>query len=185
MTAGLAIEESYGDWAPPFDPKPIITRLLDSVPGEYLSGIDTVILASSGALNRKRRRQTQRLHGRKFANSTARGLYHPRWHGQGAYVELFVDNILRSVPSPRLSRLPVFGDLEFGDVLYHEIGHHIHAVKHPEHEDRELVAERWRKRLIRRHMRHRFWYLQPLRLLLWPLSLLMNAIVYRHRRSVK
>jgi hypothetical protein len=38
-------------------------------------------------------------------------------------------------------------EFAFGDVLLHEVGHHIHATAAPEYSDKEEVAERWRKEL--------------------------------------
>lgn len=65
------------------------------------------------------------------------------------------------------------------DVLYHEIGHHISKVHRPEHASRENVAENWSRKLWRRFIRQRYWYLFPLlyasAILLSPLVRLANS----------
>lgn len=48
-----------------------------------------------------------------------------------------------------------------GDVLYHEIGHHIHAEHRPVHEQRENVAEDWSSKLMRNFYRKHYWYIFP------------------------
>jgi hypothetical protein len=47
-------------------------------------------------------------------------------------------------------------------VLYHEIGHHIHAVHKPVHEGRENVADKWKNWLCGRFLRRHYWYAMPL-----------------------
>ena len=53
------------------------------------------------------------------------------------------------------------------DVLYHEIGHHIHAVHRPVYEGEENVAEDRSRKLRGRFLRRRYWWLMPI---LYPLS---------------
>jgi hypothetical protein len=43
--------------------------------------------------------------------------------------------------------VPLLLEGVFGDVLLHEIGHHIHATSAPEHSDKEEVADQWKKKL--------------------------------------
>jgi hypothetical protein len=45
-----------------------------------------------------------------------------------------------------------------GEVLFHEIGHHIHYTQAPEFREREDVAEDWKKRLSKIYFRKRYWY---------------------------
>jgi len=54
-----------------------------------------------------------------------------------------------------------------GDVLFHELGHHIHQLHIPEHEGPENVAEKWSKKLRGKLLRKRYWYLMSL---LYPLA---------------
>jgi hypothetical protein len=47
-------------------------------------------------------------------------------------------------------------------VLYHEIGHHIHAEHKPVYEGKENVAEDWSDKLLRHFYRKHYWYLMLL-----------------------
>ena len=47
------------------------------------------------------------------------------------------------------------------EVLYHEIGHHLHRTVAREHEETENVAEKWRRRLSRYYLRRKYWYFIP------------------------
>jgi hypothetical protein len=76
-----------------------------------------------------------------------------------------VDNIVTKTPpkgfwSFVLARF--WRDGSFGDVLFHEIGHHIHATVRPEHREKEDVAEDWRKKLWGNFGRKKYWYLVPI-----------------------
>jgi hypothetical protein len=61
--------------------------------------------------------------------------------------------------------------MEFGEVLFHEIGHHIHAVHIPAYDGKENVAEDWSRKLVRQFFRKHYWYLVPFR---YPLSVVVN-----------
>jgi hypothetical protein len=52
--------------------------------------------------------------------------------------------------------------MELSEVLFHELGHHIHRVHRPEYEGRENVAGKWSERLGRKFMSGRYWYLFPI-----------------------
>lgn len=160
--------ESYAGWLAPFDAVTVVRRLLRSVPHRYLAGLRSVVLSSTTALNRARRRQTTRSRGKKVLAATCRGLYHPSWRGEPAWIELFVDTIIESTPRPLL-RLPPRRDLEIASVLFHELGHHIHDTHDPEHREAEVVAEAWCVRLSRAYFRRRYWYRHPSRGLSSPL----------------
>jgi hypothetical protein len=62
------------------------------------------------------------------------------------------------------------------DVLYHEIGHHIHAVHEPTYQQREDIANCWRRELWRQFLRKRYWYLFPV---LKVFAYLMSPIIKR------
>jgi hypothetical protein len=47
------------------------------------------------------------------------------------------------------------------ELLFHQLGHHIHRVHRPEYEGKENVADKWSKRLTRKFMSKRYWYLLP------------------------
>ena len=66
------------------------------------------------------------------------------------------------------------------DVLYHEIGHHIHKVDRPEHEEREDVAEKWKRKLRVQFFRKHFWYVFPL---IYVLAMLFSPFVKRRKNK--
>jgi hypothetical protein len=49
-----------------------------------------------------------------------------------------------------------------GEIIFHEIGHHIHATTQPEYREREDVADEWQRRLLRAYLRRHYGYLRPL-----------------------
>jgi hypothetical protein len=79
----------------------------------------------------------------------------------GGQITLLVDKIFSGCPSWFL-QLPIFRTYLLGEVLYHEIGHHIHHTKQPERRDKETVAEEWKEKLLRSFMSKRYWYLAAL-----------------------
>ena len=48
-----------------------------------------------------------------------------------------------------------YREMLFGDVLFHEIGHHIRATVQPEFREKEDVADGWKLRLTRQYTRFR------------------------------
>lgn len=153
--------ENYRDFEPPPQLRPQIERLLQAVPRKYLAGLKTVLLTNRSALTREQRRQ--KVTGRKgrYSLADARGAYYQATDSRSAYVLLMVDNMLSAWPVGIL-RIPYLGPLVLAETLYHEIGHHIHAVHEPIHDGKENVAERWQHRLKRGFIRRRYWYLRPL-----------------------
>jgi len=96
-----------------------------------------------------------------------RGLYHHRTFASPAWIEIFVDQI-RDYEFGFFRRMPFFRDMLFCEILYHEIGHHIHTVIHPEHSrDHEDIADEWQKRLWRHYARRKYWYLLPPFWIIW------------------
>lgn len=96
-----------------------------------------------------------------------------------AWIEIFVDNCTRSLPRSSL-RVPVFADMVLGEVLFHEIGHHIHYTQAPEFREREDVAEDWKKRLSKIYFRKRYWYFLPIAYMLYPFSWLIKKVSRSH-----
>jgi hypothetical protein len=60
-----------------------------------------------------------------------------------------------------------------GIVLFHEIGHHIHAAHKPVFDGRENVAEEWSRKLFVRFLGLRYWYLMPV---LYPVALVIRLL---------
>lgn len=77
-----------------------------------------------------------------------------------------------------------FCHLFIGEVLFHEIGHHIHATYKPVHDGKENVAEDWSRRLALLHVKRRFWYLFPFIRFLAFVKKTKTRILRWSRRSV-
>lgn len=168
--AGPEIVETYRDFEPPTQVRKLVEELLDSVSADYLKGLKTIVLCNQAALTHDQRRQKVWGRGRKYRLAEARGAYYRATNSRPATVWLYVDNILKASP-PWSLRIPVARYAEFGEVLFHEIGHHIHAVHIPIYDGKENVAEDWSRRLRRQFFRKHYWYLVPFR---YPLSVLLN-----------
>jgi hypothetical protein len=175
--APVPIVEAYHDYAPPFTVRVTVKRLLSGVPREHLVGLARVVLTNAGGLARRRRRAKTWSRKRKVEIASCRGLYHEAWKGEGAWIELFVDRMLADKAGCALT-LPFFRDSVVGETLFHELGHHIHKTQAPEHTEREDVADKWARRLQRRRLRRRYWYLIPLAVVL---RLLIRLIPRRIR----
>jgi hypothetical protein len=158
------IVEAYRDYVPSIDVKKMVRELLKSVPAGYLAGLKRIVLTNRSSLTRDQRRKKTWQQGRKHQFATSLGVYYRATRSQPACVWLFVDNILEPFPSWVL-RVPMSRYLIVGDVLYHEIGHHIHRVHRPVYEGKENVAKDWSRKLGRAFFRKRYWYLVPLFLL--------------------
>jgi hypothetical protein len=160
MSQPVEVVESYGDSAPPVALRRTVEGLLSSLPQQYLLGLRAVVLTGHSTLNRSRRRSTTLSRGRKARVAESAGCYHSAAEGQAAWIELFPNNILAGVP-PLLLKSQFLLDILVGSTLFHEFGHHLHATQSPEHREREDVADTWRRRLMRQHLEHHYWYLRP------------------------
>jgi hypothetical protein len=143
--------------------------MLDSVPENYLLGLGEVLLTNTSSLPRKRRRSITKSRRRKVHVIEAKGLYHPAVHGNRAWIEIFVDNTLRGWEDGWWLRIPFIREGKLGDVLFHEIGHHIHFTCRPEYREREDVADVWKVRLQKRYASDRFRWLVRFGRLIRPL----------------
>jgi hypothetical protein len=152
----------FDGYKPSIDAEKAVRRILDSVPEKYLLGLAEVVLTNASNLPRKRRRSVTRSRGRKVKQAKARGLYYQAWNGKPAWIEIFVDNTLRMWETGWSRLIPFAQEISLADVLFHEIGHHIHSTARPEFREREDVADVWKVRLtrnynVRRHpWLHRF-----------------------------
>jgi len=144
------------------DLEPMIARMLASVPQRYLVGLSAVVLTTTDRLTRKRRRSVTKSRKRKVRIRDAGGLYHSKWNGESAWIEIFAD---RTLPKER-SRWPFLRTLprEFAlaSVLFHEIGHYIHETIRPEFREREDVADAWCARLRSAYLRSRYSWMRPI-----------------------
>jgi hypothetical protein len=153
----IEIHEQYKSFVPPPWFRPTVERLLTSLPLQHVGGLQSVILTDSAGIGKGK---TQRVAGRKYDRKACRGFYHQEWNGERAWIQLVADNILVGCPKSLL-RFQFFRDLEVGETLYHEVGHHLHLTVGAAGRGGEETAEYWCKRLSRIHFRHRYWYLRP------------------------
>ena len=176
---------SFSGYHPPFDPVPMIERMLASVPAKHLKGLDEIVLTNSSGLSRKRRRSVTKARKHKVRIVQTGGLYHPAWNGNRAWIEIFVDNTLKNWEQGWWLKLRFMRESLLGDILFYEIGHHIHATVQPEFREGEDVADGWKLRLTRQYNRFRHPWLVAF---LFPFQPLVNmlskaAIRYQFRRG--
>src|SRR5215510_3360141 len=173
------ILENYKDFEAPPNFRKLLDDLLESVPAKYLVGLKTIVLANQSALTRDQRRQKIWSRNRKVHLKEVRSCHYRATKSSPATVWLYVDNILRS-EVPWFRRMPILRYDALGSVLYHEIGHHIHAVHKPVFEGKEGIADYWSKKLLGRFFRQRYWYLRPVVYSVWLLGQLV--IRFKHER---
>jgi hypothetical protein len=53
-------------------------------------------------------------------------------------------------------KVSLWRDVLISNVLFHEIGHHIHSTTRPEFRERETVADEWRDRLQSRYFKKQY-----------------------------
>jgi hypothetical protein len=177
QTARPRIIESYRNFQPPRRITKSLNALLDALPPKYLVGLQTILLTNQAALTRRQSRKRMWSRNHQVRAAECRGTYHYATKSSPASVCLYVDNILRS-EEPWMRLLPLTRHAALGTVLYHEIGHHIHAVHKPVFEEKESVAEDWSDKLYVQFLRDHYWYLKPL---LYPLNFFFRVFGYPKR----
>jgi hypothetical protein len=165
---------NFSGYTPPFDVVPVVEKMLASVPQKYLIGLSSVVLTNSSGLSRKLRRSVTKARKRKVKIVEAGGLYHAALHGNRAWIEIFVDNKLRGVERSWWLKIAYVRETALAGVLFHEIGHHIHATSHPEYRDKEDVADSWKLKLNRQYFRNQHPWV---RLFAYPLRPLLRLII--------
>ncbi|MBN2560093.1 MAG: hypothetical protein JXQ75_04110 [Phycisphaerae bacterium] len=178
---GVIIREVYKDYTPPVRARQTVDGLLNGIPKRHLAGLNTVVVTHSANLPRRERREKTKARGKKVPIVRCGGLYHGKWHGEPAWIQLLLDNIFESWPKWML-RIPFLQDMILSDTLFHELGHHIHSTQAPQHKEREDVAEDWNTKLSRHYFRKHYWYLTPLFL---ALRLVLKPIYWRMKRQKK
>jgi hypothetical protein len=156
----VEIVEAYKDWQPPIDGRRAVAAVMSAVPKQHLTGLDRVVLTNAGGLNRAQRRKKTKWRRQTRHSREALGTYAQPWQGRAAYINLFVDNIVAQCP--RAARFPPIRDALFADILFHEIGHHIHVTRTKQFREREDVADEWARKLGELYLRRKRWYLVPL-----------------------
>ena len=162
----VTIREAYKAYSPPIDAGKVVDKLLSGIPKKRLAGIKTVVLTDSANMTAGELRARARARGRTFRVRDCRGRYHPKWKGELAWIQIFVDNCLSDWPRFSL-RIPFIREMLISEPLFHEVGHHIHANQEPEYRDGELVADNWESRLHGYYYRRKHWYLIPIAIPFW------------------
>jgi len=179
---GPRIVLAFQNYAPPFDAEKAIRRMLRVVPPKFLAGLHTIVLTNAAALSRREREQ-KTWGRRRVSLGDALGYYSQAWKGEPARITILVDNFEKKLDRT-WKRFGFFRDMEFAEVLFHELGHHIHRVHKPKYEGREDVADKWSKKLSGKYVGDRYWYLFPLAL---PIALVVGLAgdIARFYRKVR
>jgi hypothetical protein len=159
-TVHVRVNQAYRDYTPPVDVSATVLRLMRTVPGQYLRGLDCVVLTNESGMSRKDRVGRVWSRKRKFDKSRVLGRYHGSSRNS-PYIELRVDKIISGLNGVFL-RIPLLREIGFGAVLFHEVGHHIHHKIRPQHLEKEDVADQWAKKLIGNFIRKQYWYALPI-----------------------
>ncbi len=152
------VTQFTGGFVPPFNVAATVEKMVETVPPKYLNGLSEIVLTNTAALPRKLRRSVTKSRKRKVRIVETAGLYHQSWHGKQAWIEIFVDNALGAPPEGWLRwmwKWGLFRDTGLREVIFHEIGHHIHTTVRPEHREKEDAADVWKLRLLRNYFRQR------------------------------
>lgn len=174
----IRIVEAYRDYEPSFNVKKTVYKLLCTVPGKYLKGLDCVVLLNESGLARRDR--------------LGEGPVTPAQTGEIARPWPVSSRVSQQAP---LYRTPSRQDLhkswqsqlshsdcEVARVRPRSISrnrHHIHHTVRPEHREKEDVADDWAGKLNANMIRRRYWYLMPI---LMPVSKLYRLL--RRRRWI-
>lgn len=169
------IIEHYENWSPPPTVRPDVGVLLRWVDERYVAGIDAVVLTNGEQGSRRRRLSSM---SRRVPGQKAAGMYHYAWRGKPAYIELFVDRIGANDRS-WTKRIPLLRRVGLAQVLFHEIGHHVHTTKHREFADKEVKAEEWCARLTTSWIRKQY---PVLARVVWIVGRIAMRVGWRYRK---
>jgi hypothetical protein len=126
-----------------------IERLLMTVPHDDLVGLDEIAVAD--ALPRRGQHVAAGLYRRRWSRGG--------WQRQPARIDLAFDGIYLDMPR-WLFRVPFVRRLMLANILYHEIGHHVHRVR--AHGVSKGDQEEFAERYARAQLKHLFTRWRPL-----------------------
>jgi hypothetical protein len=152
----ITIREFYNDYTPPEYVLHLVARMISSVPAKYTNGLDCVILTNLSGAPRRQRLGKVTSRGRRVPQKRVLGRYHRARSSEPAWIELYVDRICAGIVVHPW--IPLGRTASFAMVLFHEIGHHVHATVRPEFREKEDVADDWGKNLIGNYLRTRYWF---------------------------
>jgi hypothetical protein len=151
------VREDYTTYATPRWTRPTVERLLLSLYPSHVNGLSAIVLTDSNKADA--RKNGRRIRGNR--RGVVVGRYHPASVASQAWIEIVVDRVVTDLPQ-RLTWLQLVRDFGMASVLFHEIGHHLHATVGSAARGGELSADDWRLRLSAVHFNRRFWYLRPI-----------------------
>ena len=151
------VHEDYTTYAPPRWARPTVERLLHSLDPSHMNGLTAIVLTDSKTADA--RKNSRRMRGNR--RGVVIGRYHPASSASQAWIEIVVDRVVPDLPQ-HLAWLQFVRDFAIAGVLFHEIGHHLHATVGSAGRGGEESAEDWRLRLSAVHFNRRFWYLRPI-----------------------
>ena len=155
MSSQVKVVEQYHNYSPPIDVYGSVRLLLRFVPPEHLVGLHKVVLTNSEEVG-KRIRGKILSERQRIKPADCAGLY------STGRVLLLIDQIFQQYPELFLL-VPPFKTYVIAEILYHEIGHHIHRLEQPGYRaNREAVADQWKEQLLRGFLRQRYWYMAKL-----------------------
>lgn len=172
MATKVKIAEEYYNYRPPVRMYGSVEVLLRYVPEEHLEGLRTITITNNEYM-RKAVKGKLTQDKERFRAADCRGLY---GHGR---ISLIVDQIC---DVEFLMIIPLARTILLGGVLYHEIGHHIHAMQQPGFKkEKEEFADEWRDSLMQSFVSQRYWYLRGVLKILAPL---IRPLYRKLQRSV-
>jgi len=155
MSSKVKVVEQYHNYSPPIDVYGSVRLLLRFVLPEHLTGLHKVVLTNSEEVEQQIRGKIS-AERQRIRPADCAGLY------SKGRILLLIDRILLQYPE-LFMLVPPFKTYVIGEILYHEIGHHIHRLEQPGYRaNREGVADQWKEQLLRGFLRQRYWYMAKL-----------------------
>ncbi len=169
-TNGVTVREFYNNFVPPRYVRGLVARLLSSIPAKYSNGLGSVVLTNRSGAPRRHRLGKVTSRKRRFPQHQVFGRYHRAHSGDPAWIELYVDNLATAISCHPW--IPMVRTACFAHVLFHEIGHHVHATVRPEFREKEDVADDWGRKLTRNYFFDQYWFVPrpALRVFGWALK---------------
>jgi hypothetical protein len=177
----VEIRENYKDFEPPRAALKAIKRFIHHTPEKYFAGLHSISLTNADALNRKLRRQKTKSRGKTVSLNNSSGWYVEKWNNEPAYIVLLIDKILDGYPLWAL-KINLIADVALSGTFFHELGHHVHKTRAPEHLEREDVADKWKRRLSRKFFWKKHWYFL---VLIMPFKPLFDWLLKRYDEKQK
>lgn len=139
----------------------LTVELLSAVPEEDLAGLNEIVLVDEIPDRRYRGRY---------------GMYLPRTGKDKATILIAVDRLLGSLPRVLLL-VPFVRKFVLANTLYHEVGHHYCSTfPNIRASERERLADRYRKKMVKRKF-------SSWRIALQPLRPLVRLLLYLTKRE--